>query len=532
MTHAMNIGAFYGYVMFFECLTIANVYPLITGNITFETSPSQLHLPRGLYGHLSTVYNHSELHVFGGYMNDNLRTPSYSIYTIRSDNTGILNGTIRNESFTSLPIWDWDYVPPTILHYATNPFVSPSSISCTVSNQCYDTINDWLYAFIPSDAQDNIFVYKYNMITKTLFTGTSSSNTNYVGHIAQPYPIDPALYFYNHEYENVTYYLNGCIVSDGIRYIYSFGTTASSGVKYHGFRYDAWADEFMLRDFDLFNTGYDVGCAIDVSKQNIYIFGGRYYTDFELDIIEKWNLKNESSIVMAETLQYARSKCTVTRTKNNHFIIIGGTTYESKRHMEVFNAHTDEMVLLLAMDIDLANMEQFTAFLFRDMLYINGGMNNVSDSETNRAFLYTNVTEHVQRYFASNHTEIAENITTSEDDVDTTFRWETLPIHLPHPLTGHISSVYDDTLYIIGGYVDGDHESPSQFTYTSLESLSHLLGDKSQIITTGGLNFEITSQIMPRWDKGIDPVIIAFGYTAPSFTVAPSAISCPHSWYT
>eukprot|EP01083_Nonionella_stella_P137431 418137_1 len=235
---------------------------------------------------------------------------------------------------------------------------------------------------------------------------------------------------------------------------------------------------------------------------------------------------------MAETLQYARSKCTVTRTKNNHFIIIGGTTYESKRHMEVFNAHTDEMVLLLAMDIDLANMEQFTAFLFRDMLYINGGMNNVSDSETNRAFLYTNVTEHVQRYFASNHTEIAENITTSEDDVDTTFRWETLPIHLPHPLTGHISSVYDDTLYIIGGYVDGDHESPSQFTYTSLESLSHLLGDKSQIITTGGLNFEITSQIMPRWDKGIDPVIIAFGYTAPSFTVAPSAISCPHSCYT
>eukprot|EP01083_Nonionella_stella_P063501 165001_1 len=524
----MIIEAFY--VLFFQCFTITTVYSLINGNVTFQASLPQLQIPHGLYGHLSTVYNHSELHLFGGYINTN---PSYSLYTILSDNSNTLNGTINNESFTSLPMWD--YMPPQPI--GGDAFFSPSSISCTTSTKCYDAINDTLYAFIPNDARDNLFVYKYNMITKTLFTGTAYFTTNYVARIAHPYSLmASALYVYNHEYENVMYYVNGCIVSDRSRYIYSFGTTASWGSKYHGFRYDTWLDDFMLREFDLFNTGYDVGCGIDASTQNIYIFGGRYYNGFELDMIEKWNLENHSSIVVADTLQYTRSKCTVLLNKDNFFIIIGGTTYESKRHMEVFDANTDQMVWLLSMNIDLTDMDQFTAFLFTDLLYLNA----------NSAFLYTNVTEQVQRYLSLNDTmhvspQIDENTTTHEDDIDTMFGWETLSIDLPYALTGHISWVYDDKLHIVGGYVDG--ESPSQFTYVSLDSLSHLLGAESTITTKGGLHFEIISQIMPKWlpdpfdnstnstpSPGFSPTQPP-GYTAAAF-VAPSAISCQHECYT
>eukprot|EP01083_Nonionella_stella_P241080 842145_1 len=519
----MIIEAFY--VLFFQCFTITTVYSLINGNVTFQASLPQLQIPHGLYGHLSTVYNHSELHLFGGYINTN---PSYSLYTILSDNSNTLNGTINNESFTSLPMWD--YMPPQPI--GGDAFFSPSSISCTTSTKCYDAINDTLYAFIPNDARDNLFVYKYNMITKTLFTGTAYSTTNYVARIAHPYSLmASALYVYNHEYENVMYYVNGCIVSDRSRYIYSFGTTASWGSKYHGFRYDVWLDDFSLREFDLLNTAYDVGCEIDVSKQNIYLFGGRYYNGFELDMIQKWNLKNESSTAIADTLQYTRSGCTVLRNANNYFIIIGGTTYESKRHMEVFDANTDQMMLLLSMDVDLSNMEQFTAFLFTDMLYIHGGMNNVS--ATNSGFLYTNVTEHIQRHVSLNHTEnfsseIVENATKSEDDENTIFGWETLQIQLPQALAGHISSVYNDTLHITGGYVDGS--DPSQFSYT-FEALPRLLNDKDNITITDGPNFQITSQIMPNWES-YDALMVAFGFVGPTYNAPPSAISCRHDCYT
>eukprot|EP01083_Nonionella_stella_P188391 694367_1 len=260
--------------------------------MTFETS--SLHLPQGLHGHLSTVYNDTELHLFGGYSTHSLYMREHQrfyissnfIYTIQSESTEILNGTVITDAFSDRP--SWDYPQP-------NPFPGLSTtapwISC-VSTKCYDTINDTLYAFIPSASPPyNMFVYKYDMITKSFFTATNFTNTNYLHDIA-PSPFIP--YSYTDEYDDVVYHLRGCIVSDGSRYIYSFGTTRSSGSKYHGFEYDALLDVFTLREFDLVNRGYDMGCGVDHGG-NIYIFGGKYSNDrgftIELDLIEKWSIQ-------------------------------------------------------------------------------------------------------------------------------------------------------------------------------------------------------------------------------------------------
>eukprot|EP01083_Nonionella_stella_P027667 76182_1 len=537
-------------LLFIEFQTTMRTYSLLRDNITFETS--SLHLPQGLHGHLSTVYNDTELHLFGGYntilfASDPRMPPmpvvmsSNLIYTIQSESADILNGTIITDEFSARPSWDY---PDPILFPGLS--TTASSISC-VSTKCYDTINDTLYAFIPSASPPyNLFVYKYDMITKSFFTATNFSNTNYLHGIA-PFPFIP--YSYTHEYDDVVYHLRGCIVSDSSRYIYSFGTTRSSGSKYHGFEYDALLDVFTLREFDLVNRGYDMGCGIDHGG-TIYIFGGKYSNDLgftiELDLIEKWSIQRiiiggrdpvglpetvviETSTVITETLQYSRSKCTVLRTKSNHFIIMDGTTYESKKHIEVFDANTDEMILLLSIDVDLSNMEAFTAFLFNDMLYINGGL-SIAEFETDQQyFLYTNISEHVQKHRTLSNYTGTDNVTIETTDQNTVLKWETLGIYLPHALSDHISVVYNDTLHIIGGLLEG--ESASSFTYTSIDSFSDILDDRSNNTEIAGLNFEITSQIMPNWDHK-DPLLKWNGAEPPDFNAAPSAIGCSHDCYT
>eukprot|EP01083_Nonionella_stella_P102277 290817_1 len=378
-------------------------------NITFKSSP--IILEASLFGHLTTIYNESTLYIFGGNTDGGSvlpYVPSQSVYTLQ------LPDTVHHYQIPTLP--DWTYVedgaPMDFLGDPDTTFMNPTAISCAFPHtNCHARIDDTIYAFIPNDNNDNLFVYKYNVITKSFPSGTAWDNTNYANQITQ-------MLAYENEYENVKYYVDGCIVSDGAEYIYSFGTIQSSASTYHGFKYNALLDMFILLEFDgLFNRGYAVGCNIDIHNANIYVFGGTFYNGFEMDIIEKWNINDDTWSVVDDGMEHKRSHLTVhvlTSAHENYFIIMGGTTQEAKQSIEIFDANIDEMVLTLSITTDLIHRYAFSTFLWNDLLYIHGGavFNDVNRTLSIKSdCLCANITDAIHRFYVD-HTYVPSSTPT------------------------------------------------------------------------------------------------------------------------
>eukprot|EP01084_Bolivina_argentea_P053502 98228_1 len=441
---------------------------------------------------MSSVYNNSELHIFGSEHIINTSNQTTYIYTF--------------DLYPQLQFKTALSIHPEMMH--------ASSFSCRDHNRCYDTINDTVYAFIATDNNDNIFLYKYNMLTKSFY-----NKTQYINSINQ---ISSQM-----EYERAKYYIDGCIVSDGKRYIYSFGTTAGYGRKYHGFQYDAILDIFILREFNSFSTGYSMGCNIDIYKQNIYIFGGTYYNGFEVNTIEKWNIQNDIWTVINNAMTYSRSEFTVLVTEVNHFIIIGGTTFVSQQHIEIFDGNTDEMIFILSINnIHLLNIQQLNPFIFNKLLYIS------SNDTVVTPVMYVNLTEIVcndtyATSFVVNDSVLNGNVYVSSNEI---YKWQQLAINLPESITGHISVIYEDKLHIIGGYINGS--VPSYFSYVSIDSMSSIFNNRNNINNISKINefyFKINSQIMPNWnipnESLYDDVVL-------EASIAPNAITCKYQCYT
>eukprot|EP01083_Nonionella_stella_P218145 782519_1 len=381
-------------------------------NITFKSSP--IILEAGLFGHLTTIYNDSTLYIFGGNTESGSvlpYVPSQSVYTLQLTSPD----TVYHYQIPTLP--DWTYVedgaPMDFLGDPDTTFMNPTAISCAFPHtNCHARIDDTIYAFIPNDNNDNLFVYKYNVITKSFPSGTAWDNTNYANQITQ-------MLAYENEYENVKYYVDGCIVSDGAEYIYSFGTIQSSASTYHGFKYNALLDMFILLEFDgLFNRGYAVGCNIDIHNANIYVFGGTFYNGFEMDIIEKWNINDDTWSVVDDGMEHKRSHLTVhvlTSAHENYFIIMGGTTQEAKQSIEIFDANIDEMVLTLSITTDLIRRYAFSTFIWNDLLYIHGGavFNNVNLTLSIKSdFLCVNITDAIRRFYVHPPTSVPSDLPT------------------------------------------------------------------------------------------------------------------------